>query len=103
MHRAGLLVLIIQFSAACHGGPADTDPADREQCEHLRSHVVDVRLADATGIDVRPHHEALEQALGEPFIADCMSTMTNAQVTCAIASTNLDAAASAACRGGSTN
>src|SRR4051812_15487143 len=100
MRTAGLLVAIFQLLAACHSGPADTDPADREQCEQLRSHVVDIRLADATGIDVRPHRETLQQALGEPFIADCMA-MTYAQVKCALASTNLDA--SSACRGGTRN
>ena len=101
MRNAGLLVLLIELLAACHSGPADTDPPDREQCEQLRSHVVDIRLADATGIDIRPHREALQQALGESFLADCMSSMTNAQVTCALASTEIDA--SAACRGGSRN
>ena len=86
-----VLVAAAITTVACHSGPRDDDPADRATCEQLRSHIVDLRFADATGIDVRPHREAMLQSLGEGFIADC-SKMTIAQAKCAIAAPNVDAA-----------
>jgi hypothetical protein len=68
----------------CQRGPSDTDPADRELCERFREHVVDLRLSNVSDVDVRQHRALMIDAFGERFIDACTSSMTAAQVKCAV-------------------
>jgi len=68
-------------------GCADHGTVDREGCARLRDHVVDLRVADAAselGTDVAQHRRALNQALGEDFIASCVRSMSYEQLECSL-------------------
>lgn len=86
-------IVIAMLVAGCGSAVSESDPADRELCKRLRDRVVDLRFADATGIDTAPHRDAMSRSLGEPFITTCTTTMTVGEARCAIAAPNVDAAA----------
>lgn len=86
---------VFVLAAACAGS---SGPADQRQCARLREHVVDLQLADvhvAVGIDREAHRRALKQSLGDNFVANCSSTLTEDQVDCVLNAS--DRAAIAAC------
>jgi len=89
------LVYLVIASLGCGGGSIGNE-SEREQtpCERLRDHVVELRLADATGVDLVAHREAMRQALGEDFIARCQSAMTERQIECTLDAADLETAAS---------
>ncbi len=93
MYRIAFVVVAL---AAC-GHDIDDDEAVSEQaCERLRDHVVDVRLANATGVEREPHRRALRQALGKGFVSSCVGSLSDAQLQCALKAP--DSAAIAACQ-----
>jgi len=77
------------------------------RCNELRDHVVDLRLASLASINSHPtipalgsnhqnagppppiniaaHRAALNQALGETFISNCLQKVSVDQLTCAVA------------------
>ncbi len=87
------------------------------RCAQLRDHVIDTKLKTlanvgsasaiaTTGSDRRAsepisasevanHRAALQQALGEPYIANCVKNVASRQLTCALAAS--DAASLTAC------
>ncbi len=75
----GLMLLM-----GCAGDAQDDGVATRKRCEKLRDHLVELRLADASGIDHAAHREAMQRALGDDFIGSCTSSLTPTQVTCAL-------------------
>jgi hypothetical protein len=59
-----------------------------DACERARDRVVDLRLADATGVDREAHRAAMQRALGESFVESCKLSMTASQVRCVINATD---------------
>ena len=83
MHASRSFVLIALLAAGC----TDHGTVDRESCTRLRDHVVDLRVADAAselGNDVAQHRRAMNQALGETFIASCVQSMSYEQLECSL-------------------
>jgi hypothetical protein len=73
----------------------DDDEVDRQRCEKLRDHMVDLRVADIGEIkevDIAAHRAALKQALGDSFIASCQQALTAPQITCSLAAKDSTAA-----------
>ena len=96
----GLVSLLI----GCGGGSnEDEAPASAPQCERLRDHLVELRLATATNLGqaLEQHRAALTQALGPEFVDTCTKTMSGAQVTCALAAQ--DSQAATECNGPTTS
>lgn len=88
-------VLLLVLSACASEG---NQPPEASRCTKLRDHLVDLQVSDihvATGIDREAHRRALASALGDDFAATCTSTLTDAQVECALGAS--DAASAAAC------
>lgn len=90
-----VLVSMLAMWVGCGGDPAEDEAlAQTTRCEQLRAHFVDLRLASATnlGKDLEQHRAALTQALGAEFISSCTTTMSESQVSCALAAKDLQAA-----------
>ncbi|MDX2094206.1 MAG: hypothetical protein SFX73_40620 [Kofleriaceae bacterium] len=83
----------------CSGDDEDANTARRSRCEQVRNHLVELRLASATNVDVAAHRTALRRALGDEFIARCETSMSDAVVSCALAAS--DSAGAAACNASS--
>lgn len=93
--RCCVMMLVLVLSACASEG---NQPPEARRCATLRDHLVDLQVADihvATGIDREAHRRALASALGDDFAATCASTLTEAQVECALGAT--DATSAAAC------
>lgn len=91
---ASSIALVTSVSVGCAGITDEDGVAARARCEKLRDHVVDLRLADATGVDTNAHRVAMLHALGDDFVASC-SKLARRQVDCALDAR--DSAAAAAC------
>ena len=89
MDRLALITILI--CAACG---AD-EPTDEQRCEQVRDRLIDLRLADATNVDVKAHREVMRRALGNDFIARCATKLTIAQQRCVIEAR--DSASATAC------
>ena len=87
-------IVLVSLLAGCGGEEEDDAGARAAQCERLRDHLVDLRLATATnlGKEIEQHRAALAQALGPQFVDGCTKSMSEAQVTCALAAQDSDAA-----------
>jgi hypothetical protein len=89
-----LLVIMLLGSGACAGG-AGPDRPEVEDCARLQEHIIDLRLAaaDTTGRlssdDLAQHRSAL-QAAGAATVADCPKRQTRSEVSCLLATTELD-------------
>src|SRR5262249_29946259 len=83
--RALALVLVVGCTAS-----HDDDPASRDACERLRSHIIDVRLAGMTEVDVAAHRAAFESSLGDAFIESCGRALTVRQARCALEASDAD-------------
>ena len=74
-------------SIALLAGCTERNTVDREGCARLRDHVVDLRVADAAGElgnDLAQHRRAMNQALGETFIDNCVRSMSYEQLECSL-------------------
>jgi hypothetical protein len=89
----------LTLGAATACGGSDALEVDRSTCEHLRAHVVDLRLADLgkLDVDVAAHRTAIQNALGEGFVLSCMQTIDVTQMKCALGAA--DSASASACLG----
>jgi hypothetical protein len=91
--RVSRVVWIATFIVACDESqdvPAiDEDETLRRRCSELREHVVDLRVASAT-VDREQHRNALRNALGDRFVADCVGSYTVAAVECGLAAHDND-------------
>ena len=88
--------LVICMLVGCGGGGVDEDEskARAEQCERMRDHLVDLRLASAQHLDkdLDQHRVALKQAMGAAFIESCTKDMTEAQVVCVVGAKDAETA-----------
>jgi hypothetical protein len=78
------MMLIAIMCIGCGAGDDDHEPLrERTTCERLRDHLIELRLADATGVDRDAHREALRQAIGPNVVSSCepRSTGTTARAS----------------------
>jgi hypothetical protein len=79
------------------GGCASSDKSERAtaaQCERVRDHLVNLRLA-GTQADAQAHAEAIREALGSRFTDQCIATIDRGQIDCSLAAK--DATSALAC------
>jgi hypothetical protein len=94
--RWGLLVLVALSSFQCGSASEEDDVTERAaRCERVRDRLIELRLADATGVDRSAHKAAMQRTLGAEFIDRCASEMTAAQIDCTLGAS--DVAGAAAC------
>jgi hypothetical protein len=92
--RTILSVLIIV--AAC-GEEQDVVQAEPTRCEQLREHLIDIRLSTAPKADRDGHRDAMRNALGSGFLAEC-GQMSSRELDCAIEATDFNDAAACSTR-----
>ena len=99
MRSCGVVVaLVIAACSSSSSGP------NREDCEKLRDHTIDVRLASIgtgsnagdPGVDIAAHRAAMKQALGDSFVSSCLQTMTSTQIECALGAKDTETAVACA-------
>ncbi len=89
-----LLALLLLAPLACASG--SDDRPDREDCQRLRDHVIELRLqaADSGGhvavTDVAQHRAALQAALGTGYVDDCRESRRPQEMSCLLAAGDLD-------------
>lgn len=81
------LALALLFSACS----TDEAPSRARQCAKLRDHLIDLRLANATGVDHAAHRKTMQRALGDDFVASC-ERLAERQLECALGAKELAAA-----------
>lgn len=71
-------VWVMLMVAGCSADEADDADVARRPCEQLREHLIDLRLGKAHGDPkvIEAHRAAMEQALGDNFVASCQQQMT---------------------------
>jgi ribosomal protein L40E len=90
MERIALIIFVLICSAC-----GSDEPTDAEQCQNVRDRLIDLRLADATHVDVDAHRKAMRRALGDDFIASCTTKLSVTQRRCVLDAR--DAASATAC------
>lgn len=83
-------IVIAALVAGCGDSGSEEEAAAprAEQCEHVRSHIVDLRLASAHGLspsEIAQHRDALTRAMGAQFIDECVRSTTDQQASCVLA------------------
>ena len=90
MRHVSAVLLVGSLAIGC----ATSDPNDasdnetpmQKRCTDLREHVIDLRLqAIGSGEDIAAHRKAFEQTLGTKYVEGCVSSLSIAQVQCAMA------------------
>ena len=88
-----MLVLVpVVLALSCGGGDDDVDAS---ACERARDRVIDLRLADATGVDREAHRDVMRRAIGDSFMSACAGSWSDSQVSCVLNAP--DAATANAC------
>ncbi len=87
-----LVVCVAWIGASCSADD-DGESSTERRCTALRDHLVELRLADATGVDHDAHREAMKHALGDSFVESCKGSMTASEVSCALRASDADSAA----------
>jgi hypothetical protein len=82
---SALRFAMVLVAVAC----SDGNDSKGAYCERVLDHMIDLRLADATGVDRGAHHEALKRGLGERFVSSCVRSMSSSQALCALEATSL--------------
>lgn len=76
---------------------SDDFEVNRASCERYRDRLIELRLQDTSpAVDVRPHREAMKQALGDQFIATCQQHLSSEQMKCAMHARDLPSATTCA-------
>lgn len=79
--------------AACNGDDESDKAGRTEQCERLRDHLIDVRLAGSESlgtIELEKHRAILTTAMGAQFLETCSSTLSDQQIGCLLAAGKSD-------------
>ena len=76
----GRFALIVIALTAC----AADEPTTEQRCAQVRDRLIDLRLANATGVDIKAHRAAMAEALGDDFIQNCKTRLTIAQQQCVL-------------------
>jgi hypothetical protein len=78
----------------------DGAAASRKRCVTLRDHLVELRLQGAGVDEVAAHRAAMQQALGDRFVEQCMA-LPPKQIACALAAK--DTASATSCSAASSS
>jgi hypothetical protein len=78
-----VLVIVLSVIVGCDGGEEEEGISTR-RCEQVRDRLVDLRLADAAGVDRAAHRAAMTAALGTDFVTSCTHTLSSAQIRCVL-------------------
>jgi hypothetical protein len=90
---------LVLLCLGCSGDDeGDVTASRRSRCSQLRDHLVELRLATATNVDVAAHRAVMRRALGDEFVTRCETSTSEDVVNCALAAT--DSSAAAACSDG---
>jgi hypothetical protein len=83
MNRSSLYLLSV-LALGCGAGDDEVPTATR--CEEVRSHLVDLQLADvaAPEVDREAHRAAMTAALGEQFLTSCADSFRASQIDCVL-------------------
>ena len=100
-----IFVLVIALASGCGGGEKQiTGEVTQEECTAMRDHLVDLRIGDTRDLSpalLAQHRQAMTAALGDAFIADCVASATDDQLSCVRAAR--DTAAVTECTPSETN
>lgn len=80
---------------------SDDFEVDRARCTQLRDHMVDLRLADASGIvssELTQHRTAMNSALGDRFVGECQASLSKTELRCSLAAKTLSSASDCSAR-----
>lgn len=75
--------VVVTFVAFSGCASESSEQSRARQCQQLREHLVDLRLAGAR-VDVAAHRATITRALGDRFLSRCATDLTDAQVQCAL-------------------
>lgn len=90
--RVGFVAFALVVTMAACAGSGESKSAP---CERARDHLVELQLANTSGIDRAAHRDAMKRALGDHFVSQCTSSMGSAEVRCVLAAR--DSASAAKC------
>jgi len=82
----GRFVLVVIFASGCS---RSEEVDETQRCEQVRDRIVDLRLANATNVDIKAHRVAMRDALGTDFVTSCKSGMTPSQQQCVLEARDL--------------
>lgn len=94
MVRRFTSIIATLLLAACGSDP----PTVEQQCGRVRDRLIDLRLSDATGVDVKAHRAVLKRAMGDNFIASCRTNMSSKQRDCILDAKDLVSATACTAR-----
>jgi hypothetical protein len=86
---------VVVLCAVVGCGSAEPEEDRPRRCERLRDHLVDLRLATASGLtraEIEQHRVTMQTSLDARFIASCAERMTDEQLACALRADNAQAA-----------
>lgn len=86
-------VALILLLSSCGG--ADEEESAGSECERVRDRLIQLKLADASGVDEQAHRNAMKTALGDDFLEQCNTALSSAERDCVLNAT--DAATAQAC------
>jgi hypothetical protein len=86
-----MFTVALSMLASC----AAEEPTPQRRCEQVRDRLIELRLANATGVDIQAHREAMKNALGDAVVASCTSNLTVSQQQCVLKAR--DSAAATVC------
>jgi hypothetical protein len=89
--------IVAMFVLSCAGD----GPPEVHRCAQLRDHLVDLQVRDihiAVAADREAHRRAMIAAIGDGFVENCSTKLSDSQVSCALEAS--DRAAASACAGG---
>ena len=75
------IALLITSLIAC---ASDAPESATEQCTAVRDHLIELRLADASGVDRAAHARAMSAALGADFLERCQTGLSEQQRSCVV-------------------
>lgn len=75
--------------AGCGGEPDPVGESPTVACEKYREHLLDVRIAKVSS-NRDAHRKALQNALGDDFVARCARTKTQADLDCEMKATTTE-------------
>jgi hypothetical protein len=88
--RVANALLLLALSASLIACGADSsDAVTTNDCEHLREHLVEVRMQTVTA-DHAQHRMALRASLDEAFISSCVEATSTEQMKCALSAKSGD-------------
>lgn len=76
-------IVLLALVASCGGDDDAESSTHKTPCERLRDHLIDLRLADAKGVDQAAHRDAMKQSMGTDFLESC-AKLDSSQVDCAL-------------------